>query len=191
MSWIEDLLIIAGVSLDLFAAMECQGSLVVKVNKKQLSLICILVAAWQVLALFIGHFLSYLLYEGNPVSNEALLGEILAIAIFFGLGIRLIVKAVKNERIHEHLEEEQDYHRFVKMASVTSLYTVLAGIAFGFMGTSIAMILVMIVIFSVVFVIAGMYTGYHFGFEQKTKVYIIGAVLLWIAGIDAIIRLVV
>ena len=34
---------------------------------------------------------------------------------------------------------------------------------------------------------AGIYTGYHFGFEQKTKVYIVGAILFWAAGIDVIV----
>ena len=43
MNWIENVLIIAGVSLDIFAAMECQGALVAKVDKKQLSVICALI----------------------------------------------------------------------------------------------------------------------------------------------------
>ena len=47
MNWIENVLIIAGVSLDIFAAMECQGALVAKVDKKQLSVICALIAVWQ------------------------------------------------------------------------------------------------------------------------------------------------
>ena len=34
MNWIENVLIIAGVSLDIFAAMECQGALVATVQKK-------------------------------------------------------------------------------------------------------------------------------------------------------------
>ena len=48
MNWIENVLIIAGVSLDIFAAMECQGALVAKVDKKQLSVICALIAVWPV-----------------------------------------------------------------------------------------------------------------------------------------------
>ena len=36
MGWIGTLLIIAGISLDIFATMECQGSLVRQVNKKKL-----------------------------------------------------------------------------------------------------------------------------------------------------------
>ena len=51
MNWIENVLIIAGVSLDIFAAMECQGALVAKVDKKQLSVICALIAVWQLCAL--------------------------------------------------------------------------------------------------------------------------------------------
>ena len=50
MNWIENVLIIAGVSLDIFAAMECQGALVAKVDKKQLSVICALIAVWQLRA---------------------------------------------------------------------------------------------------------------------------------------------
>lgn len=39
MGWIEYLLIVAGSSLEIFVAMECQGSLVQKINKKQLTAI--------------------------------------------------------------------------------------------------------------------------------------------------------
>ena len=47
MNALENLLIIAGISLYIFAAMECQGSLVAKIDKKQLGKLCVLIAAWQ------------------------------------------------------------------------------------------------------------------------------------------------
>lgn len=56
MNWMENLLIIAGVSLDIFAAMECQGSLVAKINKKNLTVICGIVALAQLITLYLGHF---------------------------------------------------------------------------------------------------------------------------------------
>jgi putative Mn2+ efflux pump MntP len=108
--------------------------------------------------------------------------------IFVGLGIRLLIKAVLNERIEEHLETNLGMKRFVRMASVSSIYTLLAGIAFGFLGTNLTVILIMIVVFTIAFVVGGMYTGYHWGFASKTAVYIIGAVLLWGAGLDVLIR---
>lgn len=188
MNWVENLLIVAGISLDIFGAMECQGSLVNKVNKKLLSGICVLMAVCQLIALFLGHFLSDLFCKSHPMSDERFLGEILAMVIFFGLGIRLIVKAIRNERIEEHLEMNLGIRRFVRLATVSSLYTVLAGIAFGFVGTNLVAILIMIVVITIAFVIGGMYTGYHMGFTSKTTVYTVGAILLWIAGIDVLLQ---
>lgn len=188
MNWIENLLIVAGISLDIFGAMECQGSLVNKVNKKFLSGICVLMSVCQTIALFFGHFLSDLFCRSHAMSDERFLGEILAMVIFFGLGIRLIVKAIRNERVEEHLETNLGIHRFVRLATVSSLYTVLAGIAFGFVGTNLVAILIMIVVITIAFVIGGMYTGYHMGFTSKTTVYTVGAILLWIAGIDVLLQ---
>lgn len=188
MNWVENLLIVAGISLDIFGAMECQGSLVNKVNKKLLSGICVLMAVCQLIALFLGHFLSDLFCKSHPMSDERFLGEILAMVIFFGLGIRLIVKAIRNERVEEHLETNLGIRRFVRLASVSSLYTILAGIAFGFVGTNLVAILIMIVVITIAFVIGGMYTGYHMGFASKTTVYTVGAILLWIAGIDVLLQ---
>lgn len=188
MNWVESLLIIAGISLDIFAAMECQGSLVAKVDKKHLSLICALIALWQMAALFVGNYLAMLLCRDEITQNEGFFGDVLAVVIFFGLGVRLLIKAIRNDRITERREENLGFKRFMLMAAMTSIYTVLAGIAFGFLGTNLTIILVLIVCLTIAFVIMGMYTGYHFGFEHKTKAYIGGAVLLWIAGIDVIIR---
>lgn len=188
MGWIEKLLIVAGASLDIFAAMECQGSLISKVSKKQLSIICVLIAVFQLVSMYIGYFLSTLVIKKNPVSDEALLGEILSIAILFCLGIRLSIKAVKNERIEERLQAKISIKRTLRIAALTSGYTILAGIAFGFLNTGLFAILVMVTVLTVVCIIAGVYTGYHFGFEHKTKVYVLGALLFWIAGIDIIIR---
>lgn len=51
MNWIENLLILVGISLDIFAGMECQGSLVAKIDKKHLTLVCfsqcVIIRVWQ------------------------------------------------------------------------------------------------------------------------------------------------
>ena len=99
MNALENLLIIAGISLDIFAAMECQGSLVAKIDKKQLVKLCALIAAWQMAALFVGSYLSGLLYRNTITHNEKVTGFVIAAAIFFCLGVRLVAKAIKNERI--------------------------------------------------------------------------------------------
>lgn len=188
MNWIENLLIIIGISLDIFAGMECQGSLVAKVDKRHLTKVCALIAVWQLAALYIGDLLARLFYAHDPAQNIKFMGTVIAAVIFFCLGVRLIVKAIRNERINEHREEDLGFRRFLRMAAVTSIYTLLTGIAFGFLGTNLTVILTMIVCLTIAVVIMGIYTGYHFGFEHKTKAYIGGAVLLWIAGFDVVFR---
>lgn len=190
MNWIENLLILAGISLDIFAAMECQGSLVAKIDKVHLSIICILIAMWQMAALFIGNYISVLLYSysGHIANDGKFMGFVLATAIFFGLGVRLIVKAIRNERVYEKREENLGFKRFLRMSAITSVYTLLTGVAFGFLQTNLLRILIMIMCCTIVVVVAGMYTGYRLGFVHKTKAYIGGAVLLWIAGVDVIVR---
>lgn len=188
MTWIEIFLIAVGISLDLFAAMESQGSIVSKVNKWHLSAVCVIIALWQLAALGVGVGLSYLLYKENQVPNETLMGEILAIVIFAGLGIRLVLKAIKKEQGEEHLELHLGIRRFVRMAAITSLYTLLAGIAFGFLEVNLIMVLIMIVAITVIVVIAGMYTGYHFGYVHRKKAFVAGTVIMWAAGMDVLIR---
>ena len=186
MNWMENLLIVAGVSLDIFAAMECQGSLVAKINKKNLTVICGIVALAQLITLYLGHFLSSLFFHYRSVPDEKLLGQIISMVIFVILGIRLMVKAIRNEHVEEHLEHHLGIRRFVRMACISGIYTLLTGIAFGFLETNVLMILIMIVVCTVAFVIGGIYTGYRVGYEAKTKVYIVGALLLWVAGLDVL-----
>lgn len=187
MNAMENLLIIAGISLDIFAAMECQGALVAKVDKKQLGVFCFLWAVWQMAALSVGSYLAKLLYQNELAHDERFVGLVIAAVIFFALGLRQIVKAIRNERIHERREEDLGFHKLLRMAAVTGIYTLLTGIAFGFLGTNLSLMLFMVLCLTVAVVIAGVYTGYHLGFVHKTKAYICGAVLLWIAGIDVIV----
>lgn len=168
MNWMENLLIIAGVSLDIFAAMECQGSLVAKINKKSDS------DLWNRCAgtadyVISGAFLSSLFCHYRSVPDEKLLGQIISMVIFMILGIRLMVKAIRNEHVEEHLEHNLGIRRFVRMACISGIYTLLTGIAFGFLETNVLMILIMIVVCTVAFVIGGIYTGYRVGYEAKPK----------------------
>ena len=90
--------------------------------------------------------------------------------------------------IEERLENNLGIKRFVQMTARTGIYTILVGIAFGFLGTNTVLLLIMMIVFTIAFVIGGMYTGYHMGFDSKTMVYAVGAILLWISGFDVLLR---
>ena len=61
MNWVENLLIVAGISLDIFGAMECQGSLVNKVILVPLALLISAFIPWAITPLLMlgGAFLCY------------------------------------------------------------------------------------------------------------------------------------
>lgn len=173
------------VSLDIFAAMECQGSLVAKINKKSDSDLwnrCAGTADYVISgAFFVLPVLPLPVGAGRKAAGtDYIHGD------FMILGIRLMVKAIRNEHVEEHLEHHLGIRRFVRMACISGIYTLLTGIAFGFLETNVLMILIMIVVCTVAFVIGGIYTGYRVGYEAKTKVYIVGALLLWVAGLDVL-----
>lgn len=188
MNWIEMLMVTLGLSLDIFAAVECQGALVARVKKKHLVLICALLSLWQMAALYLGSFFAELLCRYDLRDDSLVTGRIIAAAILISLGGRLIVKAWKNDSIDERRAEDLGIRIFLRMAALASIYTLLTGVAFGFLNCDVLLMLLMIVIFTVVVVVLGMYTGYRFGFEQKTKAYIVGGILLIASGIDVIVR---
>ena len=105
MNALENLLIIAGISLDIFAAMECQGSLVAKIDKKQLVKLCALIAAWQMAALFVGSYLSGLLYRNTITHNEKVTGFVIAAAIFFCLGVFNLFFLGRSSKENPNLDE--------------------------------------------------------------------------------------
>lgn len=192
MSWIEIVLITIGMSLDTFAAVECQGALVAKLEKKRLSMAVTVIALWQTIALLIGSFLVTLLNQyDTQLSGEAFIGRILAILILFGMGLRMFVKAWKNERIVEKREDGLDIKKTFFSIAKGTIFTILTGIAFAFLEADIKAVLIMIICVTIAMVIIGLYTGYRLGFEQKSKAYIGGGALLIAAGIDVIVRYIV
>ena len=186
MNWYDNLLIIAGISLDIFAAMEIQGAMLADVKKKSLVIACVLVTILQLGFFFGGYVICHYLDKKEYLGNAEWVGYIITTIVFGLLGVRLIVKAVKREIVHERCREIQ-VKDYIKIIAVTSLYTLAAGSACGFVGTNALHMFIIIVICSILVVVSGLYTGYHFGFGSKTVAYVIGAILLWVAGVELLI----
>lgn len=188
MNVIKELMIVLGISLDIFGAMECQGSLVAKIEKKQLAIFCVVLAAGQTLTLGIGELISILLCQGRIQVRENFLGQVIAAAIFLCLGIRLLFKAWQNERIVEHREEAFDMKKLFRLFARISGCTLLAGFGFGFLESNTSVLLLLTALLTILVTIIGIYTGYRLGFEHKIKAYALGGVLLLAGGIDVILR---
>ena len=92
MNWIETLIIVCGLSMDVFASVECQGAMLAKIRTKQLVLVTLLVSVWQVIVLYLGNLGADLLCKYDIKESQVILGEVISVAVFLCLGIRLLIK---------------------------------------------------------------------------------------------------
>lgn len=191
MNWVENLLIIAGISLDVFAAMEIQGAMIANLKQKTILVACGVVAGLE-LIFYLGAYAFCRLISmkgliANPVSN----GEIIAVVILALLGIRLIIKAFRREFVQERRRESLIVLDYIRIVVISNIYTAAAGCACGLVGTTVWQIIAIILVMSVIMVSAGLYTGLHFGFEKKTIAYLAGALLLWGVGAEIFLNKVI
>lgn len=188
MDMIEEVVILLGISLDVFGAMECQGALVAKIEKKQLAVFCGILAVGQAGFLGIGGYISKLLCRDRMHSQDIFLGQVAAATIFLCLGVRLFLKAWRNEQIVEHREERVNVLGLLKRYIRGSMFTLLTGIAFGLLGKRLLFLLLLVAALTITAVIVGMYTGFRLGYEHKLKAYILGGALLFAGGATVITR---
>ncbi|SDH26636.1 Putative Mn2+ efflux pump MntP [Pseudobutyrivibrio sp. 49] len=188
MSLLEDLLIIVGVLLDVFATMEIQGSMMVQIKKKTLAIACGVVAAVELAFFFAGYAVCWGLSESGYIADPVHFGEGVAVIVLAILGIRLIVKAIKQEFIQERRRDVLRVWDYIRIIVVSSFYTAAAGCVCGFVGITVWHVFVIILVISVLMVIMGLYIGLHFGFENKTIAYVIGVVLLWGVSLEMLLH---
>ncbi len=186
MNLFENILIIAGISLDVFASMEIQGAMLQNIKKKTLLIVSSIAGGLQLLFFFGGYLGGYLLADHGIINNAARTGYVLDTVILALLGIRLIYKAIRKEFVNEK-RTEITVGQYARIIAVTTVYTLAVGLGCGLVGTNVLFMLFWILVCSVLVVISGLYSGYHFGFQNRTVVYAIGAIVLWVAGIEILI----
>ena len=176
------ILIIAGISLDVFATMEVEGAMISEIKKEQMVVACAVTTGLSLLFFFTGYFVCYKINEYDVFSYEERTSSIIAAVVFVLLGIRLIVKAIRKEFTQE-TRQEFKLKQYLRLVVTTSFYTLATGCACGLVEADPIVMMITIVICFVLVVIFGILTGYHFGFELKTYAYAAGSVLLWVAAI--------
>lgn len=188
MRWVEELLILGGMSLDVFAVMACHGSLIAKIEGKRLSLLCSFIAFCQAAAFLAGYLLSALV-ERQAGSPETVMGKFFAAAVFLGLSIRLLIQVWKNEQVAEKREELPGWKSFLQQAVSAGLYMIPIGMAFRFLEFAAPVSVLMLLALSILGTSLGIYTGYRLGFEQKRKAQAAGAAFLLLAAVGILVRM--
>lgn len=160
MSWIEIILIGAGLSLDVFAYALCRGAVVGEVDKKSLVILGGGFTLWNLISLTAGNFVAKIPVVSKNVEYAANDWKYISVAIFLGLGIYLIIKAARGKEIEERKAERLESRQFAMWMAITSLDVFIAGIGFGFLDTVFFKTFIVILLITPVSVIAGLYAGW-------------------------------
>ncbi len=189
MNVLEIFLMVAGISLDLFAAIENEGAQLARIKKKTLFINTCLITLLQLIFFFGGYVACFKLNSLGVFQSIKGFGEAIAFLVFAFLGVLLFIKAIRKKDIEEK-RAEITKKTYVRIIAVTTVYTLIAGCAAGLLATNVILLFIMIIICSIAVVILGLYTGYLQGSRFRSLMYLIGAILLWLAAIGILVRLI-
>lgn len=193
MNIIRTIILAIGNSLDSFAVMTCKGAMLSKIKKLKVLGIGILFGGWQVLVMVLGNSLTRYYLKKIGISTDShsihIIIMTLAVIIFCGIGLYMLWKGIRKKLINEKRQEDFDIGEILLLAIVTSLDTFLLGIGLAFLNMDLMDFIVPIILLNVASVILGIYTGYHHGYEQKTKAYALGGIMVLGVGLEVLSKL--
>ncbi len=189
MNMLEIGILSIAISLDSLAVMIYKGAMLPKINFPKLVGISLLFGGWQASVLFMGNNLRNLKILAQGYLHPVV--EILAVIIFCGLGILMLVKALRRRNIFERREDHLKPKEVVLLAIVTSVDALLAGIATAFLKIDLSGAFVPIISVNVLSVILGTYIGHHLGYEQKANAQLLSGIILIVVGIDVLFEYII
>lgn len=186
MEYVMILLVAFGLAFDIFAIAVSQGAVLKDVKARSLVLMCLIVCAWQGLAMALGFFLSSLLNIEAMKEETRMVWTILTAAIFIALGGIKIFLVYYKRNVPE-VRSEINFGKICSIAASTSIYTLFAGFASGLIRLSPVWEISANCIMTIALVILGVFVGYRNG-ELNKGIYRSGGGILTVAGIIVIIQ---
>ena len=181
MSLLEIILISIGLTMDVFAYALLKGAMMSEIRKKNLLKICSIFTLWQVISMILGNLLTNIPFTAKLGMDVGHNSNTFSVLIFLGLGIYMIVKAIKEKPVEEKKDETISAKQIIVWAFI-------AGIGFGFLETDFLLLVFIIGIATIVMVIIGMYIGYWMGCQFRRTAVTIGGCILLFGAVEFIIR---
>lgn len=179
-------LIAIGVSLDTFALMVTQGSLMPKINFKTILSYIGVFSFWQIISVLAGSMLAKYplgVYIRKTLNKDYVFSAVLILV----LGVFVISKTLDTTKFLERRMDLIDFRNVHYLGMVTSFDTFLVSFSMTLSSIGLTVLIVFALISTIVSIILGMYTGYAFGYKLKYRLRYLSAMILIISGIGIII----
>ena len=181
MNWIVILLVCFGLAFDVFSISVAQGSVLGKVKARRLILMCLIVCAWQVVAISIGYFIASLADVRYTSTDVQGVWSLVSATIFIATGGIKIFLIQRRKAVPE-ICSDIDFGKICGIAAYTSIYTLFAAMGCGFLLLNPVRLGIVICILTLGIVVSGVFMGYRNG-EINKKVYWAGGVFLIGSGV--------
>lgn len=191
MTLVEVLLFATGMSMEIFAWVVCKSSEYSKIDRRKIGLFSLAFAIWETIALLAGYYGVYLLKKSGLSDNAANTLRLFAIIFLIIFALDFLYRGIKNEPVDEKRSDEVSFGSLMRSLSKISLYTLLESISFSFCDTRFIYVLVIPMSVSIIVTLIALGAGYHYGFEVKSKAYIIGFIVIMCAVVEMAVRLVI
>ena len=184
------IVIVSGLSLDVFAYCLYKGAMISRVNKKEITKVVSLFTGFQVGMMILGSLITRVPAFREMHRSANRLWTFLAAITFFVLGTIMILKSFRKRktRIEEQKQDNFDYRIIVFWAFITSIDALIAGVGFGFMGLKLLGMLAVTAIITAASAIVGFTCGYWLGCGPMNKFITIGGCLVLFGGADLLVN---
>lgn len=186
----QTIVIVIGLSLDVFAYCLYKGAMISEVRKGEITKVVSLFTGFQVGMMVIGTMITQIPALKEKYLSANRIWTFLTAVTFFALGIVMLVKAAKKRHrvIVEKKQDQFNYHVIIFWAFITSIDALIAGVGFGFMGLKLLGSLLIMAVFTAACAIAGFASGYWLGCGPMNKFVAIGGCMVLVGGVDLLVN---
>jgi putative Mn2+ efflux pump MntP len=177
-----------GVSLDVFAVAVCEGATYAKLGKKKILNISCLFGSIQTLFMIIGSVIAAIPFFHDGSSEITKLNYSISFIIFIFLGFHMLNKAFYKKELLEQRKNDFSYKYIFLLAVAAGADALIVGFGISLLDTQILFAILIMIIITILCAILGLQSGYRLGFEHRKGAYITGGLILFIMGIEILIK---
>ncbi len=188
MSILENILIVTGLSMNIFLIGQFEGSMVRKIEWRAVFVICLIAGIFETISMTSGYLLTRIPFFSASESEDLKdFCYFVAAILFLLIAAYMIYKALRRAPVQERLHTIA-YRRILLEVVMVSVFTFMAGIGWGFIGHNILMATCVIAGATVLAAIAGIWAGYFEGCRGRYVIYGTGGAMLAFVGAEILIR---
>lgn len=188
MNLTEILLVIAGLSVNVYLVAQSDGAMIRKNQPLKLLMLCVFFFAFESLSMMSGFQLTRIAFFRDSSSADLRKFCYFCTAVLFLIiAAYMLYKGFTEKDIVEHVGEISVIKTIAQAVGV-AVFAFICGIGWGFIGHNIYQATIVLACTTVLAVLAGIYIGYREGCRYRRTSFVAGGAMLLFVGVEILVR---